>query len=60
MPRKAFNINSKFSLKFLLPIISKSKVWIKSQIFFGMKQDLKKLHCEGFLFPTTTTQNHAS
>lgn len=60
MPRKVFNINSQFSLKFLLLIISKSKLWIKSQIFFGMKQDLKKLNSEGFFFPTTTTQNHAS
>lgn len=46
MSRKAFNINSKFSLKFLLLIISKSKLWIKPQIFFGMRQDLKKLHFE--------------
>ena len=44
MPRKAFNINNKFSLKFVLLIISNSNLWIKPQIFFVMKQDLKKLH----------------
>lgn len=43
MQRKAFNINNKFSLTFLLLIISKSNLWMKPQIFFGMRQELKNI-----------------